>query len=67
MVQVPGGVVPIVDAQRFELAANILRPALTELLRASDTASSDSAALIQAAAIVEWLIAQCERAPCRFE
>jgi hypothetical protein len=40
MVEVPG-VVPVVDAQRFELVANILQPGLTELLRASDIATPD--------------------------
>lgn len=55
-------VVPVIDAERFELVANILRPGLTELFRASDIATSDKSALIQAAAVVEWLIAQCEHA-----
>lgn len=54
-------VVPIVDAQRFELTANILRPGLAALLHASDTAGPDKAALIQAAAVLDWIIAQCER------
>lgn len=59
----PSGVVPIVDPQRFGLTSNVLRPALLALLHAtdSDTAGRDKPALIRAAAIVDWLIAQCER------
>lgn len=54
-------VVPIVDAQRFELTVNILRAGLVALLRASDAADADKAALIQAAAVLDWIIAQAER------
>lgn len=51
-------IAPQVDAQRFELVANVLRRAVSNLLRASDASTADRRALVDAATYVDWLIAQ---------
>jgi hypothetical protein len=53
-------IAPQVDAQRFELVANVLRRAVNNLLRASDARSADHHALVDAAAYVDWLIGQAD-------
>ncbi|QSN49765.1 hypothetical protein [Mycobacteroides abscessus] len=49
-----------VDAQRFALVASVLRPARSELLQVSDGDLADKGALVQAAAVMDWLIARAD-------
>jgi hypothetical protein len=58
---------PHVDAQRFALVANVLRPALSELLKTSDVTTPDKDPFIQAATVVEWLIGRAEYASIVFD
>ena len=51
---------PFVDAQRFALVASVLRPAVSELLRASDAEVADKQQFTAAAAVVDWLISRAE-------